>query len=104
MIDVTYSNGTLALTPDHVLLVDGAFVAARSIRPGSRLSPTLSNAHHGLPDGAPASDVIRIRHSTAPVISPLTVSGLILAAGPTGAPIVASVYPDVVVSPRTVTL
>ena len=41
----------------------------------------------------PASTVIQVTTATHAVVNPLTTSGTILAAGPTGAPVVSSVLP-----------
>lgn len=78
MLDITHSVGTLSLTADHVLLVDGAFVPAASARAGSVLSS--------------GATIESVGASTGGIISPLTASGTILAAGPTGAPVIASVF------------
>ena len=81
MVNIEYSdNATLSLTPDHMLLVDGKFAAARHVIPGSILTPNAS--------------VKRVYGSTEAIISPVTVSGTVLAAGATGPPLVASVYPE----------
>ena len=43
---------------------------------------------------APASKVSKVGTATHAVVNPLTTSGTILAAGPTGAPVLASVFPE----------
>lgn len=80
MVEVVHEHGTLALTPDHVLLVDGAFKPAREVHVGSTLSSSSVVTH-----------VSRAAHK---IISPVTTDGRILAAGPTGAPVLATVWPE----------
>ena len=80
MIDLRHTRGTLSLTPDHVLLVDGVFVPARTVQVGARLSFNAT--------------VTAVGFSTGGIISPLTLNGHILAAGPTGAPVAATVWPE----------
>jgi len=80
MVEVVHEDGTLALTPDHVLLVDGAFKPAREVHVGSTLSSSSVVTH-----------VSRAAHK---IISPVTTDGRILAAGPTGAPVLATVWPE----------
>eukprot|EP00908_Phaeocystis_cordata_P016498 Transcript_27758.p1 GENE.Transcript_27758~~Transcript_27758.p1 ORF type:complete len:465 (+),score=143.08 Transcript_27758:93-1487(+) len=75
---IEHSHGTLALTPDHVLWADGAFRPAAEVSVGSVLEP--------------AAIVTKITAATHAVVNPLTTSGTILAAGPTGAPVVASTF------------
>ena len=77
---IEHEKGVLALTPDHVLLADGAFRSAAEVMEGSVLEPM--------------SKVRKITQATHRVVNPLTTSGTILAAGPTGAPVVASVLPE----------
>ena len=80
MVDIRHSRGTLSLTPDHVLLVDGAYVPARTVQAGALLAFNAT--------------VTAVGYSTGGIISPLTVSGHIFAAGPTGAPVAATVWPE----------
>ena len=75
MHKIEHTGGELELTPDHVLEVDGAFVAARNVVPGSKL------------DGAEA---LRVTATAAEIINPLTASGKILTQGG----VVASTYPE----------
>ena len=63
-----------------MLLVDGAYQPARNAKPGSRLEP--------------ASIVTAVTATTDDIVNPLTASSTILAAGPTGAPVVASCLPE----------
>ena len=70
VLELEHAGGRLALTPDHVLWVDGAFRAASEVREGSQLLPP--------------SKVTRVGAATHAVVNPLTTSGAILAAGPTG--------------------
>merc|ERR1719293_288203 len=75
LVEIEHAGGKLALTPDHVLAVDGAFVAARDAAPGSKLG---------------ASEVSRIDSTAGEVINPLTASGKILTQGG----VLASTYPE----------
>lgn len=75
VITLHYAEGTLSLTPDHVLLLDGKWAAARFAKQGSRLS-----------NGA---TVQRVTGAVDGIINPLTTTGTILANG-----IVASTYPE----------
>jgi len=78
------AHGALTLTPDHVLKIDGAFQAASTAKVGS----VLDSGSHGRP-----AVVTRISEGVSGIVNPLTMSGRILAAGPAGAPVVASVFP-----------
>ena len=80
MVRIEHTHGTLTLTPDHVLLVDGAFAPARVAARGSRLEP--------------ASVVTSVTATSDAIVNPLTSSGTILAAGPEGAPVVSSCFPE----------
>jgi len=76
LLTLRHAAGYLALTPDHVLLVDGAFAPARTVTPGSTLS---------------GGEVVeRVSHGFGAVINPITVDGKILAAGLEGQPVVAA--------------
>jgi len=75
LVEIEHANGKLALTPDHVLAVDGAFVPARNAAPGSKLGE---------------SEVSRVASTAGEVINPLTASGKILTQGG----VVASTYPE----------
>lgn len=79
MVRISHSGGSLALTPDHVLRVDGVLAAARDVKPGSNL------------DGAKVESATL---TTGAIINPVTTSGYILAAGPKGTPVVASSHPE----------
>lgn len=79
LLEVHHSAGVLSLTPDHVLLVDGAFVPARNAKPGSAL--TLANGE--------AATVERVTTARGDIINPLTTSGTIVAGG-----VVASSHPE----------
>ena len=65
------------VTPSHVIMVDGAFLPAREAKVGAALS---------------AGVITKVTETAGSVINPVTASGTILAAGPTGAPVLASVY------------
>jgi hypothetical protein len=75
LVEIEHANGKLALTPDHVLALDGAFVPARNAAPGSKLG---------------ASEVSRVAYTAGEVINPLTASGKILTQGG----VLASTYPE----------
>jgi len=79
ILKITHADGELELTPDHVLLVDGQWAAARNVKVGSSLS---------------GSKVTAISHGVGGIINPLTVSGMIAAAGATGRPVASSTYPE----------
>jgi hypothetical protein len=82
LLTLHHDRGTLGVSPDHVLLVGGEFGPARTATAGTDLTGA---------DGKRAR-VKRVDVSRGGVVNPLTVSGTILAAGPTGAPVLASVY------------
>ena len=67
MVQISHATGTLTLTPDHMLLVDGAYQPARNVKPGSLLEP--------------ASIVTAVAATNDAIVSPLTRSSTILAAG-----------------------
>jgi len=79
MVHIEHETGSLELTPDHVLLVDGEFVPAREVKTGSSLS---------------GSKVSAVSHTIGGIVNPLTTSGKILIAGMTGEPVVSSTYPE----------
>ena len=78
-----YASGSVTVTPDHVILVDGKFAPARTAAVGSTLR-----------DARGAELTIRsVSSSYGRVVNPITTSGTILAAAPDGgAAVVASVY------------
>mmetsp|Transcript_30933 Transcript_30933/g.102296 ORF Transcript_30933/g.102296 Transcript_30933/m.102296 type:complete len:166 (-) Transcript_30933:205-702(-) len=78
LINVEHTNGSLALTPDHCLFIDGKLGAARDLKTGSMLGD---------------AQVLRLSMSNGAVINPITVSGKILAVG-RGEPVVAASHPD----------
>ena len=88
MTTLHHANGSLTVTPDHVLRIDGAFAPARTAHVGSVLS-----MHGG------DSVVTRVSGgATEAIINPITTSGTILAADETGAPVLASVYGEWIAS------
>ena len=76
MLTLEHETGSLTLTPDHVVYADGVFQPAGNVGVGALLEP--------------ASKVTKISKAAHGIINPLTTSGTILAAGPTGAPVVSS--------------
>mmetsp|Transcript_52456 Transcript_52456/g.139407 ORF Transcript_52456/g.139407 Transcript_52456/m.139407 type:complete len:221 (+) Transcript_52456:400-1062(+) len=80
LVVLHHASGSLSLTPDHVLLTDAGYVAARHVAPGVALSG--------------GERVSRIEAAAGAVVNPVTVSGTILAAGPTGSPVVAATHPE----------
>jgi len=80
VLTLEHEHGSLSLTPDHVLLVDGAFQPASKVSVGSYLEPI--------------SKVTKVTTSQQGIISPITASGRILAAGAEGEPVVATVWPE----------
>jgi len=75
LVEISHANGHLSLTPDHVLEVDGTFVAARYTAPGCKLGE---------------SEVLRVASASGEVINPITSSGKIL----TKDGVLASTYPE----------
>merc|ERR1719271_415427 len=80
MLTLHFGGGALALTPDHVLLVDGAHAPARLAAVGSVLSS--------------GRKVTAITRNQQGIVNPITASGTILAAGPQGEPVVAATAPE----------
>jgi hypothetical protein len=76
MLKIDHTNGSLTLTPDHVLYLDGAFAPARDAKRGSTLIGDLT--------------VTAVTATAAEVANPLTASGKILTQG--GA--LATAYPE----------
>jgi len=76
MLTLHFEGGSLSLTADHVLLLDGALAPARLAAVGSVLSS--------------GRKVSAITHGTQDVVNPITAAGTILAAGPSGDPVVAA--------------
>merc|ERR1719387_1811775 len=67
LLEISHANGTLSLTPDHVLEVDGEMVPARDVKVGAMLGH---------------SKVSRVSVArSGEVINPITVSGKILTQG-----------------------
>ena len=77
-------SGRVSVTPDHVLLVDDAFIAARHVAVGMLLV------------GAEGQPLV-VRHITsqkiATVINPITTAGTMLASD-AGTPVLASTHPE----------
>jgi len=84
MLEIFHARGSLKLTPDHVLLVDGQLTPAHSATPGSFL--TLGN-------GEPTLVTRLVALSRARVINPITTAGTILASA-NGEPVVATTHPE----------
>merc|ERR1719454_1916881 len=80
MLTLHFEGGALALTPDHVLLVDGAHAPARLAGVGSILSS--------------GRKVAAITRGQQGIVNPITAAGTILAAGPEGEPVVAATAPE----------
>merc|ERR1719161_844204 len=76
MLTLHFEGGSLSLTADHVLLLDGALSPARLAAVGSVLSS--------------GRKVSAVTHGSQDVVNPITVAGTILAAGPSGEPVVAA--------------
>merc|ERR1719424_1558071 len=64
LLKLEHGQGSISLTPDHVLNVDGSFVAAREAIVGSKLGK---------------SEISRITSAIGGIINPLTTSGKIMA-------------------------
>mmetsp|Transcript_32569 Transcript_32569/g.71466 ORF Transcript_32569/g.71466 Transcript_32569/m.71466 type:complete len:394 (+) Transcript_32569:66-1247(+) len=80
LMHMKHSKGSLSVTADHVVLVDGEFMPARVVKAGSKLA---------LADGGHV-EVEHVARSRGGIINPITSDGKILAAGPTGLPVVAA--------------
>jgi len=78
LLEIEHENGKLNLTPDHVVSVDGSFVAAREAVVGTKLGE---------------SEVSRVTATSGEIINPLTISGKIIADG-----VLASTYPEWIAS------
>merc|ERR1719230_1226956 len=76
MLTLHFEGGSLSLTADHVLLLDGALSPARLAAVGSVLSS--------------GRKVSAVTHGSQGVVNPITAAGTILAAGPSGEPVVAA--------------
>lgn len=74
LLEIQHADGALKLTPDHVLSVDGKFVAAREAKTGTKLGE---------------SEVSGVSSSAGGIINPLTTSGKIMANG-----VLATTYPE----------
>lgn len=83
-LHITHERGSLSLTPDHVLKVDGELAPARAVSVGAELEL----------DATRGSKVTSVQSAPQGVVNPLTLSGHILAAAASGAPVAASVYPE----------
>ena len=87
LLTIHHEGGSISLTPDHVVEIDGVLTAAREARAGSRLRGAMSNLA--------ALEVTRVVSSHGGVVNPMTASGTILAAdGLVGTPVLATVYAD----------
>ena len=80
MVTIQHEHGSLAVTPDHVIYADGIFKPAAQVGIGAVLEPP--------------SKVTKVTKALHGIVNPLTTSGTILAAGPTGAPVVALIAGD----------
>jgi hypothetical protein len=76
MLNIKYAGGSIELTPDHVLLVNGRPLPAREVLPGSHIGDAV---------------VLSVSTTAAPIINAPTTTGFILAGDSEGgAPVVAS--------------
>lgn len=82
VLTLHHEGGVLTLTPDHVIMVDGAFAPARTVRAGSM----VTGAHGG------QMRVSRVDAAQEGIINPITTAGTILAADARGEPLLASTY------------
>ena len=104
-------GGSIELTPDHVLSVNGRMVPARDVRIGSTLDAARGGGGGGGGgdggggggggDSSGSLRVERVVESAEPgaVVNPQTTSGTILAAAAQGAPVVATTYGDWLAGP-----
>ncbi|KAG1659395.1 hypothetical protein FOA52_004397 [Chlamydomonas sp. UWO 241] len=79
MLVLHHAHGSLTITADHAVFVDGEFMAASSARIGGKMAARGEHAH-GLPEEV---TITAITHTTGRIINPITSSGTILA-GPAG--------------------
>jgi hypothetical protein len=79
MLNIKHSAGSLELTPDHILPVDGKLSPARDVVVGSQLE---------------GGKVESISYTTDAIINALTTSSRILVAGREGLPVVATHAPE----------
>jgi len=80
MVSIKHTGGSLSLTPDHVLKVDGQFKPAREVIQGSMLEPGF--------------EVLVVSPSVGGIINPITTANTILAADIDGMPVLASTHPE----------
>ena len=76
VITIRHTEGSLSLTPDHVIELDGAFIASREAAAGATLSS--------------GATVTAVSLGVSGIINPHTASGTILAADGVGKPVVAA--------------
>ena len=93
-------RGTIELTLDHVLSVDGRMVPAREVRVGS----TLDAGRRGGDGGGDSGGGLRVERvvesaEAGTVVNPQTTSGTILAAGAHGPPVVATTFGEWIAGP-----
>jgi len=92
-------RGTIELTLDHVLSVDGRMVPAREVRVGS----TLDAGRRGGDGGGNSGGGLRVERvvesAAGTVVNPQTTSGTILAAAAHGAPVVATTFGEWIAVP-----
>jgi len=72
LLTVQLAHGSLSITPDHVLFVDGVAAPASSVKPGSKLA---------------GEEVLGVSRRIGRVVNPITASGSILAADDDGVPV-----------------
>jgi len=88
ILTLHYDGGSISLTPDHVIQVDGTFIAARGATSGKRLAVAT-------PAGAAGLTIQRVTISTGTVVNPITTCGTLLAADPgSDAPVLAATHPE----------
>uniref|UniRef100_A0A7S3AU75 Hint domain-containing protein n=2 Tax=Haptolina ericina TaxID=156174 RepID=A0A7S3AU75_9EUKA len=80
LLNLKFAGGSVALTPDHVLFADGAFVGARHVKAGSVLEPSA------------VVEQVELMHGA--VVNPITTNSRILAAGASGPPVVSATHPE----------
>merc|ERR1712060_106731 len=80
LLTLLHAEGSLTLTPDHMLLIDGGFAPARVARAGSLVQTP----------GETAFQLLRVEKTQGAVVNPITKTGTILAADKDGAPLIAS--------------
>lgn len=80
LLEINHTLGSLTVTPDHVLFVDGSFMAARHVRPGSSMVVTTLRHAEREQSGVSNVAVLSVVPTYGKIVNPLTHTGVILVA------------------------